>query len=124
MGFVVECTACGASYAGVLLSRGARCRCGALLPPATPGRAVDREALLREEAALREVRRLADRICFLIVATDTPRVDVDIQRIALERRCRQLFPDRMHVYRLVYESRFHRLWEQFRARRDQDAESS
>jgi hypothetical protein len=87
-------------------------------------RAIDREALLREEAALLEVRRFADRICFLIVATDTPRVDVDIQRTALERRCRQLFPDRMHVYRLVYESRFHRLWEQFRARHDMDGEHS
>jgi hypothetical protein len=54
-------------------------------------------------------------VCFLIVATDTPRIDVDIQRAEVRRRCLELFPDKMHVFDLVYESRFRRLWDQFRA---------
>jgi len=80
--------------------------------PAPSG--VDPEALQLEEAALQELRRLADHISFLIVATDTPRIDVDIVRANARRRCQELFPDKMHVYELVYESRFQRLWQQFR----------
>ena len=76
---------------------------------------VDPEALRQEEAALQELRRLADHISFLIVATDTPRIDVDIVRANARRRCQELFPDKMHVYEMVYESRFQRLWQQFRA---------
>ena len=50
-----------------------------------------------------------------IFATDVPRVDVDIERANVRRRCQELFPDKMHVFDLVFESRFQRLWEQFRA---------
>ncbi|HZM16195.1 MAG TPA: hypothetical protein VFE28_09350 [Candidatus Krumholzibacteria bacterium] len=77
--------------------------------------APDPQAVQKEEEALQEIRLLADRVSFLIVATDTPRIDVDIIRADLRRRCRELFPDKMHVYDLVYESRFLRLWQQFRA---------
>ena len=133
MNFIVECAGCGASYAAPLVGPGATCgRCGAPLPQALPrpadaglrrragearpeGMAGGRDEARREEAKMRELQRLADRLCFLIVATDTPRVDVDIQRAALRRRCSELFPDKMHVFYLVYESRFRRLWDQFRA---------
>ncbi len=116
MSLVVTCPSCGTSYARVLLaSETARCRCGARLDPAGPAPSfVDRDALLAEEAKLRELSRRADRLSFLIVATDCPRVDVDIEREALRRRCRDLFPDKMHLFEMIYESRFRRLWEQFR----------
>ena len=112
MDLFVSCSQCGRSYAALLLPEEARCRCGAFLEQGATSLA---EALRQEEAALTELRRLAERVSFLIVATDTPRVDVDIQRAQLRRRCAELFPDKMHVYDLVYESRFQRLWEQFRA---------
>jgi hypothetical protein len=115
MDFFVTCHQCGRSYARSLLSGSeARCRCGArLLDSRTPG-SVDPEALQQEEAALQELRRLTDHISFLIVATDTPRVDVDIEKANVRRRCAELFPDKLHVFDLVYESRFQRLWDQFR----------
>ena len=75
---------------------------------------VDREALQREERRLAEIARAADQLSYLIVSTDCPRIDVDIQRANLRRRCKALFPDKMDVYEMVYESRFRRLWEQFR----------
>ena len=142
MELLVTCPRCGRSYARILLRHDARCRCGELLPlpPAgpearrerprrqpTPGKGrnppgpvpipegVDPEAWRQEEAALQELRRLADHISFLIVATDTPRIDVDIVRANARRRCQELFPDKMHIYEMVYESRFQRLWQQFRA---------
>ncbi|HZL84719.1 MAG TPA: hypothetical protein VFD07_05005 [Candidatus Krumholzibacteria bacterium] len=121
MEFLVSCRECGRSYARFLLpDADARCRCGAALASPPPSLApesspVESEALHREEAALQELRRLADRVSFLIVATDMPRVDVDIHRIELRRRCQELFPDKMDVFDLVYESRFARLWQQFRA---------
>ena len=113
MSLVVTCKACGASYARVFLEVAAerRCRCGKPLDLEEP---VDSEALRAEEAKVRELSRAADRLSFLIVATDCPRVDVDIQRAELRRRCRTLFPDKMELYDMIYESRFKRLWEQFR----------
>ncbi len=121
MEFLVTCRECGRSYACILLpDTDARCRCGAALEPRMPSAIPENasgeaDALHREEAALQELRRLADRVSFLIVATDMPRVDVDIHRIELRRRCQELFPDKMDVFDLVYESRFARLWQQFRA---------
>jgi hypothetical protein len=143
MDLVIECARCGVSYARPLLGPDPVCRrCGTPLlgPSATPGQRGNagpplrtradatpplrtradagtplREEVRREEANLRELQRLAERVCFLIVATDTPRIDVDIQRAEVRRRCLELFPDKMHVFDLVYESRFRRLWDQFRA---------
>ena len=115
MDFFVICRHCGRSYARSLLSGSeAQCRCGERLLPADEPLRVDGEALQREEAALQELRRLTDHISFLIVATDTPRVDVDIEKANVRRRCAELFPDKLHVFDLVYESRFQRLWDQFR----------
>jgi hypothetical protein len=117
MAMVVQCARCGRSYARVFIdpSRDPHCRCGEPLDVAGPGpQFVDRDAFVREERHLGELQRGADRISFLIVATDCPRIDIDIQRASLRRRCQTLFPDKMEVFDLVYESRFRRLWEQFR----------
>ena len=118
MGLLVECARCRQSYARVFFAPGKPpvCRCGEALP--VEGEApqfVDREALVREERRISELARAADRVAFLIVATDCPRIDVQIERAALRRRCQVLFPDKMDLYEMVYESRFERLWEQFRA---------
>jgi hypothetical protein len=75
---------------------------------------VDRDALVREENRVGELARAAERLAFLIVATDCPRIDVEIERANLRRRCQALFPDKMELYEMVYESRFSRLWQQFR----------
>jgi len=117
MGMLVQCARCGQSYARVFLDPSSEpvCRCGTPLEiEGPPPQFVDRDALVREERRIGELSRAADRVSFLIVATDCPRIDIDIQRAELRRRCQTLFPDKMEVYEMVYESRFRRLWEQFR----------
>ena len=63
---------------------------------------------------LREIQRMADRVCVLILSSDLPAVDIEIEKNAVRERCLELFPDREELYDMVYESRFQRLWEQFR----------
>ncbi len=62
-----------------------------------------------------ELRRKADRLCVLIVASDYPDVDIDIEIASLRRWCERRLPDRLDLFELVYASRFRRLREQFRS---------
>jgi hypothetical protein len=66
------------------------------------------------ERAARTLQRKADRLCSLIVASDYPDVDIDVEIAALRRWCRRWLPDRTELFELVYVSRFERLREQFR----------
>jgi len=117
MGLLVECPRCGQSYARVFFApeKAPVCRCGDILTLEgdTP-QFVDRDVIVREENRISELVRAAERLAFLIVATDCPRIDVEIERAALRRRCKVLFPDKMELYEMVYDSRFARLWQQFR----------
>jgi len=118
MDLLVQCDRCGQYYGRVFIDpdRGANCRCGAVIETSGPGpQFVDRNEILAEERELTELSRGAERVCFLIVATDCARIDVDIERANLRRRCQEIFPDKMELYEMVYEGRFRRLWEQFRA---------
>ena len=66
---------------------------------------------------MRELSRMADRVCELIVDTDYPEVDVLIEREKVRWRCEELFPDRLDLHGMIYESRFDRRWAQFRGAR-------
>jgi len=68
-----------------------------------------------------ELRRMADRVCVLILREDYPAIDIELEKAKVRERCEELFPDRMDLYEMVYESRFRRLWEQFRAPLENDA---
>jgi hypothetical protein len=61
-----------------------------------------------------QLRRAAERICALILYGDYPRVDIEIEQTALKRRVRDELPDKLELYEMVYESRFRRLWNQWR----------
>ena len=63
---------------------------------------------------MERLKRGADRIAFLIVATDYPLVDIEIEIEKLREECARLFPDRMELFEMIYVSRFERLKEQFR----------
>jgi hypothetical protein len=67
------------------------------------------------EQAYRRLQRRIDRLCFLIVATDCPQKDINIERLFLRTEAARPFPDRLPFYDMLYESRFRRLLEQFRA---------
>ena len=68
----------------------------------------------RNRDQMAELSRLADQVCFLILTPEYPDVDVRIAQEEVRRRCEELFPERMDLYGMVYESRFNRLWDQFR----------
>jgi len=71
-------------------------------------------ALCDEDEAVQTLQRQADRICELIVSTDCPQIDIEIQQAALREAVARTFPDKQDLYYLIYESRFRRLWQQFR----------
>ncbi len=67
-----------------------------------------------EEKKVMEIKSLADKIAFLIVSTDYPKIDVEIEKEKFKEKINELFPDKIHLYELIYEPRFERLDEQFR----------
>lgn len=74
------------------------------------------EGLKRGE--MRELQRMADHVCMLIVGTDYPEIDIEIEKAKVRQRCEELYPDGMDLYEMIYESRFNRLWYQFREARE------
>ena len=50
----------------------------------------------------------------LILSSDLPAIDIAIEKSKVRERCLTLYPDREWLYDMIYESRFDRLWEQFR----------
>jgi len=73
----------------------------------------------QEHDAYEQLQRQADSICSLIVASDMPPIDVVIQIRKLRQFAEERFPDRMPLFERIYESRFRRLWEQFRGGPDE-----
>ncbi len=62
-----------------------------------------------------ELRKRADRISRLILSTDYPEIDIQIEIADLRRWCREQLPERLDLFEMVYVSRFRRLMAQFRA---------
>jgi hypothetical protein len=62
---------------------------------------------------MQEVQRLADRVCVLILSSDLPTIDIEIEKSKVRERCVELFPDQEMLYDMIYEARFQRLWEPF-----------
>jgi len=89
------------------------------LTPANRG-AVEEElaarlgALCAEDEAVRALQQQADRICEMIVSGEALQIDIEIQQASLRERVARTFPDKQALYQLIYESRFRRLWQQFR----------
>lgn len=73
-----------------------------------------RYARRKEDAKVAEIRTRADKIVSLIISTDYPLIDIEIEKQKFKERIQELFPDKTYLYTLIYESRFRRLEEQFR----------
>jgi nucleoside-triphosphatase len=71
-------------------------------------------ALCAEDDAVRALQRQADRICEMIVSGDIPQIDIEIQQQTLREAVARSFPDKQALYHLLFDSRFRRLWQQFR----------
>jgi len=68
------------------------------------------------QQAYRNFQHHVDRLCQLIVASDSSDREIDIERLHLRVQAATLFPEKMRLYDMVYESRFRRLRQQFRER--------
>ena len=68
------------------------------------------------EQVYRNFQRHIDRLCLLIVGTECSDREIDIERLHLRVQAATLFPEKMPLYDMVYESRFRRLRQQFRKR--------
>jgi len=62
----------------------------------------------------RDLQRRADRVCTLILSSDLPAIDIEIEKNKVREHCLDLYPDGEELYEMIYESRFQRLWDQFR----------
>ena len=113
----VRCPECKKDFDVTLFEYGGSvtCTCGAtvlLVHVEQPGDYLF--ARKQEENKIREITQLADRVSFLIVSTDYRQIDIEIEKQKLKEKIEALFPDKGHLYSLIYEPRFRRLEEQFR----------
>jgi hypothetical protein len=60
-----------------------------------------------------ELQRRAERITALILYSDYPPVDIEIEIRTLRRWVGEHLPERLDLFEMVYVSRFRRLQEQF-----------
>lgn len=67
-----------------------------------------------EDKRVQEIQNEADRICLMILDKNFSKVDIEIAKGKLYSSCQEKFPDKIHLYNLIFEPRFKRLWEQFR----------
>ncbi|MBI5055638.1 MAG: hypothetical protein HZB61_03360 [Nitrospirae bacterium] len=113
----IRCGNCGRDYDVTLFEfdRSITCACGRTVT-FRHERMTDEALYARsaEDRKVREIRDMADRIASLIVASDYPMIDIEIEKQKLRERISELFPDKIDLYDLIYEPRFKRLKEQFR----------
>lgn len=113
----IRCLYCGREYDVTLFEfdRSITCVCGKTVK--FKHELMTDEALLArrsEDRKVREIRTMADRISSLIVGSDYPMIDIEIEKQKLRERISELFPDKIDLYDLIYEPRFRRLKDQFR----------
>ena len=118
----IRCSKCKREYDVTLFEFGREiiCECGNRLGLKNEEILSQLEEICRqydlklEEEKLSEIKRAQDRIVFLILNTDYQEVDIEIEKAKFKDLINELFPDKVHLYELIYEPRFRRLWEQFR----------
>ena len=65
---------------------------------------------------------MADHVCSLILLSDYPEIDIEIEESKVRERCEEWYPDSMVLYEMIYESRFNRQQEQFRYHGERDGD--
>jgi DNA-directed RNA polymerase subunit RPC12/RpoP len=76
--------------------------------------AVDARERSRDYAQAEEIRHRADRISSLILHSDLPKVDIEIEIKKFRDYVLEIFPRKEELLNSVYLRRFNRLWKQFR----------
>lgn len=73
-----------------------------------------------QEDDVRQLQKRADLIARMILTSDYPLVDIQIERSKLRDEAERLCPEKIEIYDRIYESRFDRLIEQFRQEGEED----
>jgi hypothetical protein len=68
---------------------------------------------MQSREGLDELAREAERIVTLILHTNMPRVDIEIQIENFREECQRRYPGSDLLFEMVYASRFRRIWEQW-----------
>lgn len=115
----IHCPKCGMKHDVVAFEGGRRvkCRCGLKLDLTLMDTVEDFLRYFESEAERRKAKDIQDdaqAICRMILDEICPAVDIEIAKENLAEKVRRLFPDKMEAYRMIYEARFKRLWDQFR----------
>jgi len=118
----IRCPQCGREYDVSLFQfdRTIQCDCGRKLELShfeTLESLKHLVASIEEEGILKELQRKADHISSEILDNNYSPVDIQIHINALRAEFEVYFPGKGNLFSMIYEARFHRLWQQFR--RDQ-----
>jgi hypothetical protein len=107
-----ECPFCGEKHALKLAvdNKEIRCSCGHPLDLSSLRKWLQQEA--RRKTSM--LGSMADIVCRHILSSDYPEIDIEIEKSRLRDHAIELFPEKIHLYDMIYESRFKRLWNQFR----------
>ena len=116
----IRCPQCGAEYDVAKFEEDQKisCHCGFKLDLSLIETTED---FLRycegndEHQKAKEIQRDAQLICRMILDHHSAAIDIELARTRLETKVSTFFPDKIETYRMIYESRFKRLWEQFRS---------
>lgn len=125
----IQCPSCGRQFDATLFAFGKRllCDCGEWVDIQEPHRRgipgsspckEPRGGIVPEKGGVQmeEIKRDANRICQMILNSEIPWIDIEIAKERLREKVQRFFPGRLHIHRMIYESRFQRLKEQFRGR--------
>jgi len=69
---------------------------------------------MEQRHEMRRLARAVDRVCQMILCEDLPEIDIEIAKNRVREMAEELFPDRMDLFEMIYESRWNRLAQQFR----------
>lgn len=117
----VSCPQCGRKYDVTRFQSGqsVKCRCGFDLDISLLETFEDFLRFFESEEErkkAKEIQQDAAGICRMILDNSCPDVDIQIAQEKLKKKVVKLFPRKIDTYEMIYESRFKRLWEQFRHR--------
>jgi len=76
--------------------------------------AVNARERSRDYEQAEEIRRRADHISSLILHSDLPRIDIEIEIKKFRTYVLEIFPEKEELLNSVYLKRFRRLWNEFR----------
>jgi len=115
----IRCPKCGQKYDVVRFGpeRSLKCTCGNLLDISMYETFDDFLRYCENQEELQkaqEIQKDAGYICQMILNEESLPIDIEIAIKNLEEKVSRYFPDKMEVYRMIYEARFNRLWDQFR----------